>query len=161
MRSFIYRNCKEVYIDMKYRSVNKPIVNFMVSIASNSNEKNLSPLRKDIVDYALQFKGNPYVMGGTSLTKGTDCSGFTQSVFKYKGIKLPRTSREQARGGKDVPLNKLLPGDLIFYTKNGQVNHVTLYIGDKKVIHDSNEKRGIKISAYNYRKPYKAVNYIN
>lgn len=146
---------------MKYRCVNKHIRILTVTITSNINNKDISPIRREIVEYALQFKGNPYIMGGTSLTKGTDCSGFTQSVFKHKGIKLPRTSNEQARGGKKVALNKLQPGDLIFYTKNGQVNHVALYIGDKKVIHASNAKSGIKISAYDYRKPYKAVSYID
>ena len=65
-------------------------------------DKDFSSFRKEIVAYALQFKGNPYVFGETSLTKGTDCSGFTQSVFKSKGIKLPRTSREQEKGGKSV-----------------------------------------------------------
>lgn len=135
----------------------KPIV----FIASMSDDKDISAIRKEIVEYALQFKGNPYVMGGTSLTKGTDCSGFTQSVFKSKGIQIPRTSREQARAGKNVPLDKLKPGDLIFYAKNGEINHVALYIGDKEVIHASNPKKGITVSKYNYRKPYKAVSYLD
>jgi len=97
----------------------------------------------------------------TSLTKGTDCSGFTQSVFKSKGIKLPRTAKNQAKGGRSVPLKNLQPDDLIFYKKNGQINHVALYIGNKKVIHASNPKSGIKISKYNYRNPYKAVSYFD
>jgi len=132
-----------------------------VSIASSKSDKDISALRKEIVEYALQFEGNPYVFGGTSLTKGTDCSGFTQSVFKGKGIRIPRTSREQAKGGKEVPLKSIRPGDLIFYEKNGQINHVALYIGNKKIIHASNPESGIKISRYNYRKPCKAVSYLD
>lgn len=131
------------------------------NITSTEDDSDISSLRKEIVEYALQFKGSPYVMGGTSLTKGTDCSGFTQSVFKSKGIKLPRTSKDQAKGGKNVPLKNIKPGDLIFYTKNGQINHVALYIGNAKVIHASDPKSGIKISKYNYRKPYKAVSYLD
>ncbi len=146
---------------MKSRCFKKNIRKFIISITSKNNDKDISSLRNEIVAYALQFKGNPYVTGGTSLTKGTDCSGFTQSVFKSKGIRLPRTSKEQAKGGKCVPLVNLRPGDLIFYTKNGQVNHVALYIGNKKVIHASNPKSGIKISKYNYRRPYKAVSYLD
>lgn len=146
---------------MKIKLISKPEDKAIVSIASKKNEKDISALRKEIIRYALQFEGNPYVMGGTSLTKGTDCSGFTQSVFRDNGIKIPRTSREQAKGGKSVPLDDIKPGDLIFYAKDGQINHVALYIGNKKVIHASNPKSGIKISKYNYRKPYKAVSYLD
>lgn len=134
---------------------------FIISITSIGNGKDSSSLRKEIVKYAMQFEGNPYAWGGTSLTKGTDCSGFTQSVFNSKGISLPRTAKSQAKGGRNVPLNKLQPGDLIFYRKNGQINHVALYIGNKEVIHASNPKSGIKISKYDYRKPYKAVSYFD
>jgi cell wall-associated NlpC family hydrolase len=146
---------------MKLKHINKTLSEPKVSIASRKDDKDFSSLRKEIVAYALQFEGNPYVYGGTSLTKGTDCSGFTQSVFKSRGIKLPRTSREQAKGGKSVPLDHIQPGDLIFYTKNGRINHVALYIGKKEIIHASNPKAGIKISKYDYREPYKAVSYLD
>lgn len=66
---------------MKFRFIYKPKGKAIVSIASKNKENDISALRKKIVKYALQFEGNPYVMGGTSLTKGTDCSGFTQSVY--------------------------------------------------------------------------------
>lgn len=131
-----------------------------VSIYETDNIKDNSSLRSEIVEYARQFIGNPYTYGGTSLTMGTDCSGFTQSVFKSKGIALPRTAREQAEGGKEFPLNKIRPGDLIFYEKSGKINHVALYIGNKEVIHASNPESGIKISRYDYRKPCKAVSYL-
>lgn len=126
-------------------------------------EKNnaVSSLRQQIVNFALRFEGNPYVWGGTSLTRGADCSGFTQSVFKNFGIYIPRTSRAQAYGGKRVSMDKIQPGDLIFYTKNGRINHVVIYIGNGKVIGAASRKEGITIKNYKYRKPYMAVSYIN
>ena len=119
-----------------------------------------SGIRDKIVDYALKFKGNPYVWGGTSLTRGADCSGFTQSVFEDFGIYIPRTSREQAASGRRVDLDNLRPGDLIFYRRNGSINHVALYIGNGKVIGAKSRDEGIRITSYNYRTPYKAVSYI-
>lgn len=124
-------------------------------------ENAVSSLRQQIVNYALRFKGNPYVWGGTSLTRGADCSGFTQSIFKYFGIYLPRTSRAQAYGGKRVSLSNMKPGDLVFYTKNGRINHVAIYIGNGQVIGASSRKEGITIKNCNYRKPYMAASYIN
>ena len=123
--------------------------------------KAVSSLRQQIVNYAKQFIGNPYVWGGTSLTRGADCSGFTQSVFKKFGIYIPRTSRSQAGSGKRVSLDKIQPGDLIFYTKNGRINHVVIYIGNGKVLGAASKEEGIVIKNLNYRKPYKAVSYIN
>jgi cell wall-associated NlpC family hydrolase len=123
--------------------------------------KQISSLRQQIVNYALRFKGNPYVWGGTSLTRGADCSGFTQSVLRNFGIYIPRTSRAQANSGKRVSMDKIQPGDLIFYRKNGVVNHVTMYIGNGKVIGAASRREGINIKKYNYRTPYKAVRYIN
>ncbi len=146
---------------MKNRYITIPYKNKKESMPSTYNGMDSSSLRLELVKYALQFNGNPYVWGGTSLTKGADCSGFTQSVFKSQGISLPRTSKNQAKGGKMVPLNRLKPGDLIFYRKNGQVNHVAIFIGNEKVLHASNPKSGIKVSKYDYRKPYKAVSYFD
>ncbi len=116
--------------------------------------------RAAIVSYALQFVGNPYVAGGTSLTNGADCSGFTYSVFADCGISIPRDSRSQAAGGTPVDLSAIQPGDLLFYSDGGSINHVALYIGNGQVVHASTAKTGIKISAYNYRTPCKAVTYI-
>lgn len=146
---------------MKSKYIRIPYTPSITATVLKKPKKTSLSYRKELVEYALQFKGNPYVYGGTSLTEGTDCSGFTQSVFKYKGIQLPRTSRQQAQYGKNVPLNKLQPGDLIFYCKNGIINHVALYTGNSKVIHASNPKSGIKVSRYDYRKPYKAVTYFD
>lgn len=129
--------------------------------ASYESASSSSSIRSKIVDYALQFEGNPYVWGGTSLTRGADCSGFTQSVFEDYGIYIPRTSREQATSGRRVSLDEIRPGDLIFYTRNGSINHVALYIGNGKVIAAKSPSEGIRITNYNYRTPYKAVSYIN
>ncbi|BBF42934.1 NLP/P60 family protein [Lachnospiraceae bacterium KM106-2] len=109
-----------------------------------------------LVSYAKQFVGNPYVWGGTSLTNGTDCSGFTQAVFRQFGYSIPRTSRLQASVGRAVSTSDLQAGDLLFYAKGGTINHVAIYIGGGKIVHASNPKTGITISNYNYRSVYKA-----
>lgn len=118
----------------------------------------VSDVRVDLVEYAKQFLGNPYVWGGTSLTKGADCSGFVLSVYKKYGIKLSHSSRAQANEGTKISVSELLPGDLIFYANSsGTINHVAIYIGGGQVIHASNPKTGIRISKYNYRTPKKCV----
>ena len=118
--------------------------------------------RSKIVNYALQFVGNRYVWGGTSLTNGTDCSGFTQSVLRHFGISIPRVSRDQAKTGKSINSSQMRPGDLIFYTNSsGTVNHVAMYIGNGQVVHAASRKSGIKISSWNYRTPAKIRNVID
>ena len=108
----------------------------------------------NVVAYAKQFVGNPYVYGGTSLTNGCDCSGFTMKVMAHFGISLPRSSYDQQFAGTAVSLSNLQPGDLILYAKNGRVNHVTIYIGGGQVVHASSPSVGIIISNMNYRTPY-------
>lgn len=111
---------------------------------------------KAIASYARQFVGGPYKPGGTSLTNGADCSGFVQTIYSQFGYGIPRDSRSQSSGaGYEVSIGDRQPGDLIFYTKGGRVNHVALYIGGDQVVHASTSKSGIKISSYNYRTPYK------
>lgn len=101
-----------------------------------------------IANYAKQFNGNPYVFGGTSLTKGADCSGFTQSVYKHFGINLPRTAKEQATVGVEVPLSNIQPGDLVFYSSGGNtVTHAAIYIGNSKIIHARTPAHGIGINS--------------
>lgn len=111
-----------------------------------------------VADYAVQFVGNPYVYGGTSLTNGADCSGFVQSVYKNFGYSLSRTAASQAGDGKKVGLDSLQPGDLLFYHGYG---HVAIYIGGGQVVHASNKATGIKISSYDYSPIDKAVRVIN
>lgn len=121
----------------------------------------VSATRTAIVAYAKQFLGNPYVYGGTSLTNGADCSGFTQAIFGHFGITTGRSSRDQAVKGRQISVDSVQPGDLLFYASGDYINHVALYIGGGQVIHASNETTGIIISPYNYRTPSKAVSFLD
>lgn len=113
-----------------------------------------SSRRQQVVNYAMQFLGNPYVWGGTSLTRGADCSGFTMSVLGHFGYGLPHYSGSQAQMGKKINSSQMRPGDLVFYSnKGGSINHVSMYIGNGQVIHAASRRSGIKISAWNYRTP--------
>ena len=120
-----------------------------------------SAVRTAIVAYAKQFLGNPYVYGGTSLTNGADCSGFTMRIFEHFGVSTGRTSRDQASNGKQISLSEIQPGDLLFYASGKTINHVALYIGNGKIIHASTSKTGIIISNAYYRTPAKAVTFLN
>ena len=105
-----------------------------------------SALGKEIATYGCQFIGNPYVAGGTSLTQGADCSGFTYAVYKSFGYTLPRNSTDQRSAGNGVDFAQAQPGDLICYS-----GHVGMYIGDNKIVHASSAKTGIKITTATYR----------
>ncbi len=106
-------------------------------------------LRQQIVDFALQFEGNPYVYGGTSLTNGADCSGFVMSVYKNFGVSLPHSSTSDRYVGYNVgSLANAQPGDLVCYS-----GHVAIYIGGGQIVHASTEATGIKISNASYRTP--------
>lgn len=104
---------------------------------------------EEIANFALQFVGNPYVWGGTSLTNGTDCSGFTQSVYAHFGYSLTRTTTTQINQGRAVSYEDAQPGDLIFYS-----GHVAIYIGNGQIVHASNSapypQGGIKVSPATY-----------
>ena len=126
--------------------------------AAGSKSGSVSSKRAQIANYAVQFVGNRYVYGGTSLTNGTDCSGFTMSVMAKFGVSLPHNSGAQSGSGKSITSSQMRPGDLIFYSGSGGINHVALYIGNGQVCHASNARSGIKISTWNYRTPAKIVN---
>lgn len=115
-------------------------------------------LRAQIVDFALQFEGNPYVYGGTSLTNGADCSGFVMSVFAQFGYSLPRVAADQYYQSVQKSVADLEPGDLVFYGSG--ISHVALYIGDGQIIHASTSATGIKISNYDYETPVGVGTYI-
>ena len=118
-------------------------------------------LRSRIVNYAMKFLGNPYVWGGTSLTNGADCSGFTMSVMKNFGLSLPHYSGSQAKSGKRIKSSEMRPGDLVFYgNSRGKINHVAMYIGNGQVINAASRRSGIKISTWNYRTPICIVDVI-
>ncbi len=114
---------------------------------------------QSIVDFAVQFVGNPYVWGGTSLTNGADCSGFTQAVFANFGIGIPRTAAAQSGSGTPVDLGSIQPGDLLFYEGGSGIGHVSIYMGGGQVVHASNSSTGIIISDYGYRTPVCARRY--
>ncbi len=117
--------------------------------------------RNSVVNYACQFLGNPYVWGGTSLTRGCDCSGFTLKVMEHFGISLPRVSSDQAKTGQKVTSDQMKPGDLVFYAnKSGRVNHVGIYIGNGQIVNAASRRAGIKISRWNYRTPVAIRNVI-
>ena len=120
--------------------------------------------RDALVAYAKQWVGvTPHVYGGTSLTNGADCSGFVQVCYQNAlGISLSRTSRSQASGGREVSLEEVQPGDLVFYNGGGKgIDHVAMYIGGGQVVHASSSRVGTIISNMYYRTPCKAVNYID
>lgn len=106
-----------------------------------------------VASYALQFIGNPYVWGGSSLTNGADCSGFTMSVYAHFGYGLPHSSASQSGCGRAVSLRELQPGDLVFYQHGGSIGHVALYIGGGRVVHAQCKRTGITTSSVNYRTP--------
>ena len=109
-------------------------------------------MRQGIVDFALQFVGNPYVYGGTSLTNGADCSGFVMSVFAEFGYELPHVAAAQCAASEKKSVADIEAGDLVFYGDGG-IDHVALYIGDGKIVHASTAATGIKVSDYDYRAP--------
>lgn len=120
------------------------VTKFDTSVIDNASG---SDLGKKIAKYACQYIGNPYVSGGTSLTKGADCSGFTYRIYSDFGYTLPRTSLQQRSAGKEVTYEQAQPGDLICYS-----GHVALYVGGGYVVHASSPKAGIKVSKATYKK---------
>ena len=113
----------------------------------------VSDVRVDLISYATQFVGNPYVWGGTSLTNGADCSGFTLSIFAKYGVYLPHSSKAQAKCGTRISASEAKPGDLFFYGSGSSISHVAIYIGNGQIVHASSKKTGIKISNAFYRSP--------
>lgn len=144
-----YVSTRDNNVEVRY-ALNEAIKFSPLEEAANAS----ASLRNKIVNYALQFVGNPYVWGGTSLTKGADCSGFTMKVYEHFGVSLPHYSGSQAQMGKAVSSSEMRPADLIFYTDSrGRVNHVAMYIGNGQIVHAASRRSGIKISTWNYRKP--------
>lgn len=122
--------------------------------------KDVSKTRKELIEYAVSFVGNPYKWGGNSLTEGVDCSGFTQQIFAKFNISLNRCSYQQVANGREISLEEIKPGDLIFYYDNelGRIGHVAIYMGDGQVVHAKSTASGITTSNLDYRPPYKVVN---
>lgn len=141
---------EEGYISADYAEVRENL-DTAVTMTELLYGEGVSDVRVELCQYAKQFIGNPYVWGGTSLTKGADCSGFTLSVFKKYGISLPHYSVSQSQMGKKVSLSEAKAGDLVFYSNGSRVNHVGIYLGNGQVVHASSPRTGIKISNVGYR----------
>lgn len=153
----VYVDSEEGYVSAEFAHVEENL-DTAVTMTELLYGMGVSDVRVELCEYAKQFVGNPYVWGGTSLTKGADCSGFVLSVFKKYGVSLPHHSGSQANSGTKISREELQAGDLIFYANSsGTINHVAIYIGGNQVVHASNPKSGIKISKYNYRTPVKYV----
>ena len=152
----VYLDDEEVFVSADYVQVDARL-NTAITMTELLYGQGVSDVRVDLCQYAKEFLGNPYVWGGTSLTKGADCSGFVLSIYKKYGVSLPHSSRAQANCGTKITLAEAQPGDLIFYGKGQTINHVAIYIGGGQVIHASSPKTGIRISNATYRTPLKVV----
>lgn len=120
----------------------------------------VSNVRASVVSYALQFVGNRYVWGGTSLEKGIDCSGFTMRILGKYGISLPHSSKAQPSYGTKISASEAKPGDLFFYGSGRSISHVAIYIGNGQIVHASNKRDGIKVSNAYYRNPICVARYL-
>lgn len=152
----VYLDDQEVYVSSQYVSILEEL-DTAITMAEVLYGEGVSDIRVELCQYALQFVGNPYVWGGTSLTKGADCSGFVQSVFKNFGVKLPRTSVTQSGVGTAIKQSEAKAGDLVFYGNGKRINHVGIYLGNGQVVHASSPRTGIKTSKVGYRTPVKFV----
>lgn len=143
-KNIIVSNSNKIAAEKRAEQARKDNASLAKAIANNQG----SALGIAIAQYAVQFVGNPYVWGGTSLTKGADCSGFVLSVYKHFGMKLTHSARAQARAGREISLSEIQPGDLVFYSHgDNTIQHVAIYIGDGKIVHAQNPKDGIGISS--------------
>lgn len=151
---------EECYVCAKYVDISEELPRAMTMTEVRYGE-GVSDVRVSLVNYACQFIGNRYVWGGTSLTKGVDCSGFTMQVYAKYGISLPHNASAQSGYGTRVKSSEAKPGDLFFYSKGGRINHVAIYIGNGQVVHASSPKTGIKVSNAFYRTPTCVVRLIS
>lgn len=135
---------KEISTKTSKISTNYNKINATKYTQENSNTSSGSGTAQEVVNYALQFIGTPYKLGGTSLTSGIDCSRFVQAVYAKYGYSLPNTTVYQINSGKSVSYSNAVAGDLIFYS-----GHVGLYIGSGKIVHAS-VSSGVKISSATY-----------
>ena len=127
--------------------------NTEVAPPPSTNYETNTELRASIVNYALQYVGDKYVSGGTSLATGTDCSGFTCFVYADFGYSISRTPEGQFSGaGRSIDYSQIQPGDIICYSSNGgrSCTHVAMYIGDGQVVHAANSRKGVITSTANY-----------
>lgn len=136
---------KEGYMAKEYLNIAKESEkDKLLKDASKAATQSSSSKGADVVAYAKQFLGNPYVYGGNSLTNGVDCSGFTSQIYKKFGVSLSRSSAGQySSNGVHVDPSDVRVGDLLFYGYSGKVSHVGIYMGNDQIIHASTAKTGI------------------
>lgn len=127
------------------------------SYDSSNLDQSVSQTAVDLINYAYQFLGNPYVYGGNSLTNGIDCSGFVQQIFSRYGYSLPRTSLSYPGAGTNIDYRDAKPGDILVYKYGDGSGHVAIYIGGGQIIHASTPATGICIGNAYFTTPYCAV----
>ena len=152
------------YAEATFTVKEKPqpvFANYTVNIKQNDDlnaslsEDEKAAMREEVVNFAKQFIGNPYVYGGTSLTNGTDCSGFTMSVYANFGYSLPRSSGDYPYIGKIVSEGEVLPGDIVVY-----MGHVGIYAGGGMMVHAATPSQGIVYApVYNEYHTYRRIIY--
>ena len=150
---------EEGYISTDFASASQKLPTAK-TVTEVKHGNGVSDVRVALVQYALQFVGNRYVWGGTSLTNGVDCSGFTMQVYAHFGISLPHHAASQPGYGKKIKASEARPGDLFFYGSGG-IGHVGIYIGGGQIVHAANARAGIKISNAYYSTPRCVVSYFN
>ena len=147
------------YISGEYVTISQKLPTAS-SVEELENGTGVSDTRVSLVQYALQFVGNRYVWGGTSLTNGIDCSGFTMQIYARYGISLPHHAASQPGYGTRISASDAQPGDLFFYGSGSTISHVGIYIGNGQIVHASNARTGIKISRAYYRTPICVARYL-
>lgn len=154
------------YVDSIYTlPVAESIMNLVAGNKSgatySTSDQSVSQTAIDIINYAYQFLGNPYVYGGNSLTNGIDCSGFCKQIYAAFGYSLPRTSSAYPNAGTRINYKDAKPGDILVYRYNDGSGHVAIYIGNGKIVHASTPATGICISNAYFTTPYCAVRVID
>lgn len=147
------------YISGEYVTISQKLPTAS-SVEELENGTGVSDTRVSLVQYALQFVGNRYVWGGTSLTNGIDCSGFTMQIYARYGISFPHHAASQPGYGTRISASDAQPGDLFFYGSGSTISHVGIYIGNGQIVHASNARTGIKISSAYYRTPICVARYL-
>ena len=147
------------YISGEYVTISQKLPTAS-SVEELENGTGVLDTRVSLVQYALQFVGNRYVWGGTSLTNGIDCSGFTMQIYARYGISLPHHAASQPGYGTRISASDAQPGDLFFYGSGSTISHVGIYIGNGQIVHASNARTGIKISSAYYRTPICVARYL-
>lgn len=133
--------------DIDIESKDENIINDVSLAVENSSIPYNEIISNQVINYALNFVGGPYVYGGNSLTSGTDCSGFTKLVYQNYGINLPRSAPEQAYAGVHIDLENIMPGDIVVSGYDGVVCHASIYIGNNKLVHALNSNVGIVVTS--------------